>query len=285
MRMFWCSPLLLLAACFAGGPRDPSGNDTAEGPDDTGGDTDTAAPECDLDADLDGSCAADDCDDDDADVFPGADERCNDADDDCDGETDEGVLAVYYLDEDGDGYGDPDPVEACEPPGGTADNGADCNDADANAHPGAEERANGEDDDCDGEVDEGVVVGDLAVTLRWSAKGVVVGIENGSGGYDFGMAETGAGDLGWFGESCVLGEEPWGMPDYGYDICHGLGATGGEVVHVSDIDDADDGSTLFTDTIAAAGNITYVLFDDSGAQCWVWGDDPTYYAEFGCTKL
>lgn len=54
---------------------------------------------------------------------------------------------------------------------------------------------------------------------------------------------------------------------------------------MSDIADADDGSTLFTDTIAAAGNITYVLFDDGGAQCWVWGDDVTYYAEFGCTKL
>jgi hypothetical protein len=64
-----------------------------------------------LDADEDGysgnpSCPLPDCRDDLADVHPGAPERCNDVDDDCDGFADEGGMA-WCLDRDGDGYGDP----------------------------------------------------------------------------------------------------------------------------------------------------------------------------------
>lgn len=48
-------------------------------------DTDTAPCDETVDADGDGSNDCDDCNDDDPLVFPGASERCNDADDDCDG--------------------------------------------------------------------------------------------------------------------------------------------------------------------------------------------------------
>jgi hypothetical protein len=286
MRLFAALPFLLLAACFSEIPREAADKAGPGTPEDSGSADDTGtAPDCEVDDDLDGSCAGDDCNDGDPDVFPGAGEACNEVDDDCDGAIDEGVGGVYYVDEDGDGYGAPEPVEACEPPDDTVDNGADCDDADADAHPGAEERGNGADDDCDGEVDEGVTVDPLSVVLTWSNRGVVVEIENGSGRYDFGMAETGVGEVGWFGESCVIGEEPLDREDYGYDICHGLTATGGEIVHVDNINDADDGSTLFTEEIHDRGNITYVLFDDSGAECWVWGDDVRYYEDFGCTEL
>ena len=286
MRLFAALPFVLLAGCFGEIPRESGDKGGSGTPEDSGPADDTGtAPDCEVDEDLDGSCAGDDCDDADPDVFPGAGEACNAVDDDCDGETDEGVQALYYVDEDGDGYGTPDTVEACEPPDDTVDNGADCDDTDASAHPGAEERGNGADDDCDGEVDEGVTVDPLSVTLSWATDGVTVTIENGSGRYDFGMAETGAEEVGWYGESCVIGEEPQDREDYGYDICHGLAATGGEIGHVDDIDDVGDGATLFTDRIHDRGNITYVLFDDSGADCWVWGDDVSYYDDFGCTEL
>ncbi len=99
-----------------------------------------------------------DCDDADADQFPGADELCNGEDDDCDGEVDEDEaldVQAWYADTDHDGFGDPaQSVLACYQPQGFVADDTDCDDADANQHPGADEYCNGEDDDCDGTVDE-----------------------------------------------------------------------------------------------------------------------------------
>ncbi len=102
-----------------------------------------------------------DCDDADPTVHPAADESCNERDDDCDDEIDEGVLSTFLADSDGDGWGDDDSaVEACEAPSGhvEAEQGGDCDDGDAAVFPGAEESCNGVDDDCDGEVDDGVLL-------------------------------------------------------------------------------------------------------------------------------
>jgi hypothetical protein len=274
--------LFCSVGCFERSPA--SAGDSGEEALDTSEPFETAEA-CDADADGDGSCAVDDCNDADANVFPGAAESCNGEDDDCDGTVDEGVSSVYYADEDDDGYGDPTPIHACEPPSGAADNGADCDDANVDVHPGAEERANGKDDDCDGEIDEGITVADLEISLAWSRSGVKITLTNGSGAYDFGMAETGVGDPGWYGESCVLGEEPWGMPDYGYDVCHTLSSTGGTVIGVRNVSDVADGTTIFTESIHDAGNITYVLFSESTGDCWAWGHDASYYDEFGCAEL
>ncbi len=58
---------------------------------------------------------------------------------------------AYYGDDDGDGYGVEDAATvACIQPEGTAVVAGDCNDADANVHPGAAEVAyDGVDNDCD----------------------------------------------------------------------------------------------------------------------------------------
>ncbi len=102
---------------------------------------------------------ADDCDDADAGVNPGAGEVCNGIDDDCDGEVDEGVMLEFYADADADGYGDPaGGILACDTPEGYVADDTDCDDADAAVNPGAGEVCNGIDDDCDGEVDEGVLL-------------------------------------------------------------------------------------------------------------------------------
>lgn len=49
-----------------------------------------------------------DCNDNDASIAPGKDDVCDDVDNDCDGDTDEdSVFTTYYIDADGDGFGDP----------------------------------------------------------------------------------------------------------------------------------------------------------------------------------
>src|SRR6185503_15637277 len=97
-----------------------------------------------------------DCNDANGAIHPGATETCNTIDDNCNGQTDEGVQSTFYVDGDGDTYGAGAPVLACTQPAGTSTNSTDCNDANGAIHPGATETCNTIDDDCDGLTDEGV---------------------------------------------------------------------------------------------------------------------------------
>jgi hypothetical protein len=98
-----------------------------------------------------------DCDDASSTTSPGAVEICDGRDNDCDGGSDEGVLATYYRDSDGDSYGRSDmTTQACSAPPGYAGANNDCNDGVASIRPGATETCNDVDDDCDGAVDDGL---------------------------------------------------------------------------------------------------------------------------------
>ncbi|MCB9744521.1 MAG: hypothetical protein H6741_10865 [Alphaproteobacteria bacterium] len=108
-----------------------------------------------ADNDGDGYAACEECDDADASAYPGAAEVCDEADDDCDGDVDEGVTSTWWQDSDGDGYGDPGvEEEACSQPTGFSANQEDCDDGDGAVNPGATELCNAVDDDCDGGTDE-----------------------------------------------------------------------------------------------------------------------------------
>jgi hypothetical protein len=105
---------------------------------------------------------AGDCDDLSGARNPGSTELCNaGVDDDCDGladaaDPDLGSTTTWYLDVDGDGYGDPlVSLDVCGAPGGYVPLGTDCDDADPTRSPAAPERCNGRDDDCDGTSDQG----------------------------------------------------------------------------------------------------------------------------------
>nr|AYM53206.1 hypothetical protein [Melittangium boletus] len=148
------------------------------------------------DADGDGYVAAStngtDCDDTQDTVHPGQSERCNDRDDNCDGQRDEGLSvgqacvntlgcggtracatdgsvecrqtqATFrlYADRDNDGYGAGPAEESCMPSRpGYSSNADDCDDTRAEVNPGASERCDSLDNNCNGQKDEGLGVGD-----------------------------------------------------------------------------------------------------------------------------
>ncbi|MBM4393468.1 MAG: putative metal-binding motif-containing protein, partial [Deltaproteobacteria bacterium] len=118
-----------------------------------------------ADNDGDGFAACTECDDSSASVFPGADEYCNEVDDDCDGEVDESDAVdttTWYADLDGDGYGDDtNTTTACDAPSGYVADYTDCDDTSADVSPAETEVCNGIDDNCDGSVDE-ATAGDAA---------------------------------------------------------------------------------------------------------------------------
>ena len=110
-----------------------------------------------------------DCDDGDPDRFPTAEERCDEVDNDCDGDVDDHPVdgSTWWPDADADGYGvdtlatgGAAGVSACNPVPGHSTMAGDCDDTSADTHPDADERCNGVDDDCDGEADDDAVDGD-----------------------------------------------------------------------------------------------------------------------------
>lgn len=94
-----------------------------------------------------------DCDDSNLTVYPGAPELCDELDNNCDGNTDEG-LSTYTLfeDIDGDGIGSSVSVTYCDSiVAGYSLVTGDCNDNDSTIYPGATEVIdNGIDENCDG---------------------------------------------------------------------------------------------------------------------------------------
>ena len=218
----------------------------------------------------------DDCDDDDAAIHPGADEVCDDADvdEDCNGvadNEDDAALGMtaWYLDADGDGFGDAsfagffDCDASADYPVADA---TDCDDSDANINTSATEYCDGHDDDCDGEVDED----DAADAETWYA-------DTDGDGYGDALEDT---------KAC---EQPSGYVEDATDCDdENSGANPGldEVCDDDDVDEDCDGLSDDDDSSATELGTWYTdtdgdgYGDESGSseQC---DADSTYTTEVG----
>ncbi|MBD3300032.1 MAG: hypothetical protein GF347_01645, partial [Candidatus Moranbacteria bacterium] len=105
-----------------------------------------------CDQDGDGYKYDADCDDSDPFIYPDAPERCNNLDDNCDGDhNDEALMTTWYLDTDYDGYGTDATGFCVDPPKKYSSANGDCNDKNNKIYPGAKEIPDdGIDQDCDG---------------------------------------------------------------------------------------------------------------------------------------
>lgn len=140
-----CDPSVSTVAsgCLAGTPPCPSGATC----DETARTCDGECPDADGDGFASVDCGGTDCDDGDADAFPGNVEVCDSegVDEDCDPTT-------LGPDADGDGYVDD---ECCNrDSSGDLECGQDCNDSSSDINPEAVDACGSGDQDCDGDIDE-----------------------------------------------------------------------------------------------------------------------------------
>ena len=248
-----------------------------------------------VDLDGDGVGAAEDCDDSDAAVYPGADELCDGVDNDCDGRVDVDAVdaATWYLDSDGDGYGTGEGTQACEAPFGTVELDGDCDDGDTAYHPGAAEDdcTDPADYNCDGSVGYADADGDgfaaceecddASPGVNPDAAEVCDGVDNNCDGE---VDEDSAVDAGtWYTDSDSDG---YGDPSSASVSCE---APSGAVADSSDCDDGsaevNPGATELCNGVDDDCDGDSDEDDAADASTWYADADTDGYGDAGNSKV
>ncbi|MBX2800677.1 MAG: polysaccharide deacetylase family protein [Myxococcales bacterium] len=121
----------------------------------------------------------------------------------------------------------------------------------------------------------------LGVDVVWTANApasrVRVRVHDPEGRTDWllGIAETGAGRRGWYGEDCFVGMGP-------HLYCHPFR---GSTLTLDAVRTPAEVSNAKTTLLQSGEQLTFVLQDQARTTCWTWGHDPTYYAPMGCQPL
>jgi len=252
-----------------------------------------------VDLDEDGFFELQDCDDERDDVNPGLGESCDGIDNDCNGLVDDNPMdgETFYLDVDGDGLAGEGSITitACEAaPGWVAVRG-DCNDLNANSFPDADEICDGEDNDCDGGLDEDAID---TVTFYADADGdgfgdSVVGIEacDEPDGYVKDSTDCDDADSTQYPSASELcdevdndcdGQTDEEMPTYYYDgDSDGFGDAGNSIqscdpdeLYITDSSDCDDSAS---DVFPAAPELCDGVDNDCDGQ--TDEEPPVWYAD------
>ena len=239
---------------------DSKNGDSASATDDSSPGGDDSAS---VDGDDDGVDAANDCNDADASIYPGADETIADGiDQDCDG------LDRCYVDGDLDGYGDATiGAKACDVEGLSA-TGGDCDDTDDTMHPGAKETCDDpHDHNCDGSIEFEDADKDL-----WAA-----------------CLECDDTDAGVNPKTAEIPNDGKDQDCDGGDLCaadldeDGFGAADGKLIVSVDLDCTDPNEADDTDDCIDLGpDAAYtwpgVAFEDSTTECMTDVDGDGYGA-------
>jgi hypothetical protein len=118
---------------------------------------------------------------------------------------------TFYRDRDGDGFGDPRATQsACTAPAGYVALGGDCDDTNANVHPGVPELCNGIDDNCDGGIDED------ASGIDSDGDGIHNACDNCRSAYNAEQLDTDDDHVGNSCDNCVFDSNPT-QSDFDHD--------------------------------------------------------------------
>jgi predicted outer membrane repeat protein len=213
---------------------------------DTYGDATNSTPSCSQPAGW--VSDASDCDDSNSNTNPGAQEWCDNVDNDCNSTIDDDYandVSDWHADTDGDNYGDAtDKLSSCNAPSGYVSDDTDCDDSNNNTNPGAQEWCNGVDNDCNGTIDD-----DYA---------------NDANTYYIDADNDGYGNVGSFESACSA---PTGYVALGSDCDDSDAHTNPSAIEYCDGIDSD------CDTVEVSSGVGLTL--DGGTS---WSDESSYFS-------